>query len=325
MVNLEQPDQLADYQELKPPAWFFSPHIETIIPSLVRKTGYLKLHRERLEIPDGDFLDLDWHLNRGDQLVILSHGLEGSSRRPYMIGMMDQLGKAGYDCLAWNCRSCSEELNRLPRLYHHADHEDLGSVIDHALEKGYNRINLVGFSMGGNLSLHWVHANLTKAREVIDKAIVISAPVDLKASALHLMKRGNFLYKNRFLKKLKQKLQEKQKQFPNEFSLTPLKEIDSFYKLDEYYTAPIHGFTGAEDFYHKGSTYYKLKDINVPTLLLQARNDPFFPGSCYPDPNEIKNTNLTFLYPKFGGHVGFTKKHNKEYYSEEIAVRFLGS
>ena len=323
MQNNSEHEFLESYLDLRPPRWLFSKHLETIIPSTLRKTPGQELIRERLELADGDFLDLDWCQNQNNKLVILSHGLEGSSRRPYMLGMIKELNKNGFDSLAWNCRSCSEDLNRLPRLYHHVDYEDLDKVINHAISRGYSKISLLGFSMGGNLSLHWLHKYPEKANKYVQGSVVISAPLDLKACAIHLMRPDNVLYKRRFLKKLKEKLLRKKKQFPDEFNLRPLSDIDSFYKLDEYYTAPIHGFKNAEDFYHKGSTYYKLKDIGVRTLIIQAQNDPFFPESCYPDAGEVNNPNLHFLYPRFGGHVGFTKKHNNSYYSEEIAVKFL--
>ncbi len=314
-----------NFEEFKPPHWMFSKHLETIIPSMMRKNPTIELERERLELDDGDFLDLDWKKVKGKSLAILSHGLEGSSRRPYTLGMIETLAKAGIDSLAWNCRSCSEEMNRLPRLYHHADWEDIDSVIMHAADVGYEEIHLIGFSMGGNLSLHWLHEYPEKARSLINKAVIFSAPLDLKSSALHLMKSGNILYRNRFMGKLKQKIRDKAMQYPQVYDTSHLPEIRSFYEFDDTYTAPIHGFDGADDFYHQGSTYYKLPRINTDTLLVQARNDPFFPISCYPSEKEINNKKIISHYPKYGGHVGFTIQHNKRYYSEELALKFIRS
>ena len=310
-------------RDFKSPFWMISPHLETIIPSTLRKLPELELQRHRLELDDGDFLDLDWSKQGSKKLAILSHGLEGSSRRPYTLGMIKELGANGIDSLAWNCRSCSGVLNRLPRLYHHADFDDLDAVINYAKDFNYEEIFLVGFSMGGNLSLHWMAEYSEKAKETISKSIVFSSPLDLKASALHLMKPSNVLYKNRFLSKLKEKLKSKSEQFPEEYNLKPLNEIRSFYDLDEHYTAPIHGFKGADDFYQKGSTLHKLNSIKTETLLVQALNDPFFPASCYPSKADIGNSIVKPFYTRKGGHVGFTQVHNKSYFSENLAVKFL--
>jgi uncharacterized protein len=325
MATIEHHVFNPDTEEFQPPFWLFSKHMETIFPSILRKAPKITLRRERLELDDGDFLDLDWHEKDHNKLVILSHGLEGSSRRPYMLGMVKSLGENGFDSLAWNCRSCSEEINRLPRLYHHADFEDLDKVIEYGASNGYKEIFLLGFSMGGNLTLHWLYEYPEKAISLIGKAIVISAPIDLKSSAEQLMKPQNFVYKKRFLSRLKEKIKAKALQFPEIFNREPLEKINSFYSLDQHYTAPIHGFNSADDFYQKGSTRHKLPFIKTPTLLIQAKNDPFFTKSCYPAPRDIGNPNINLHYPKRGGHVGFTIAHNQKYFSEELSVKFLKS
>ncbi|HCZ37623.1 MAG TPA: alpha/beta hydrolase [Cytophagales bacterium] len=303
----------------KAPFYLFNPHLETVVPSLFRKvTGAYQ--RERLELTDGDFLDLDWMQQQRDRLVIISHGLEGNSERHYTKGMATYFFANGWDALAWNCRGCSGEMNRLPRFYHHGATEDLAAVIDHAIEKNYKHIVLVGFSMGGSMTLKYLGERFPS--EVIKSAITFSVPCDLGSSASELDKPQNKFYLNRFLKKLEKKIQAKANQFPNLLSAKNFETVTTFREFDTRYTAPLHGFADATDFYTRASCNPHLENIKLPVLLVNANNDPFLPEACYPIELAKQHTNLYLEMPARGGHVGFSLAGNKTNWMEVRALEF---
>jgi predicted alpha/beta-fold hydrolase len=292
----------------KPPFWQFNGHLQTIAPSLFRKVKFDYHQRERLELPDGDFVDLDWHFISPERkkLVIITHGLEGDSRRHYVLGMAKIFTQNGFDALGWNCRSCSGELNRLLRFYHHGDAGDLRLVIDHAIQKmGYEEIVLVGFSMGGSLSLRAVAEFPDAVPVQVKKVVAFSVPCDLMSSVDTLSQPNNKLYNKRFLRKLGEKIRAKEKIFPGQISSDGYETIMHFHDFDNRYTAPLHGFTDAADFYARASVKPLLKNIRVATLIVQALNDTFLsPQSlCY---DEIdKNEHIFLETPDVGGHCGF--------------------
>ncbi|MDE3253074.1 MAG: alpha/beta fold hydrolase, partial [Bacteroidota bacterium] len=234
----------------------FSQHLQTIVPSLFRKVAFQYQQRERLELPDGDFVDLDWHRigKENGKLVIITHGLEGDSHRHYVLGMAGIFTENGYDALGWNCRSCSGEMNRLPRFYHHGDAGDLRLVIKHAIDKyRYEEIILVGFSMGGSLSLRAVGEFPEQVPAAVKKVIGFSVPCDLLSSVKMLSEGFNTVYGSRFLKKLGIKIREKEKTFPDLLNSEGYEKIKHFVDFDNRYTAPLHGFKDAYDFYTKAS------------------------------------------------------------------------
>lgn len=287
----------------KAPVYLFNAHLETVIPSVFRKVAGT-YQRERLELADGDFLDLDWMSRQQRKLVIISHGLEGSSERHYTKGMAVHFFKHGWDALAWNCRGCSGEINRLPRFYHHGATEDLAAVVDHALRKNYNHIVLVGFSMGGSMTLKYL-GEQTRPRE-IKSAITYSVPCDLGSSASELDKPDKKFYLKRFLKKLEKKIRTKANQFPTLLTAQGFETITSFREFDTRYTAPLHGFADANDFYSRASCYPYLPNIQIPALIVNAENDPFLPRACYPTGLAQHHTHLHLEIPARGGHVGFS-------------------
>lgn len=287
----------------KAPFYLFNAHLETVIPSVFRKVPGT-YQRERLELADGDFLDLDWMTQQQSKLVIISHGLEGNSERHYSKGMAVHFFQHGWDALSWNCRGCSGEANRLPRFYHHGATEDLAAVIEHALQKNYTQIALVGFSMGGSMLLKYLGER--KAYSELKVAVAFSVPCNLGSSAAELDKPGNKFYLKRFLKKLEKKIQVKATQFPNLLSAEGFENITTFREFDTRYTAPLHGFTDADDFYSKASCSPHLANIQTPTLLVNAENDPFLPDACYPVELARKHAHIHLEIPKRGGHVGFS-------------------
>lgn len=308
----------------KVPFYLRNKHLSTVLPSLFRKVEGVEYTRERIITPDDDFLDLDWVENGNDKAVIVLHGLEGNSERHYSKGIVKHFVAHGWDAIAWNARSCSGEMNRRPRMYHHADIADMETTIANVLgKKSYAHIALVGVSMGGAIILNYLSKTLQPIPSQVKAAVAISAPVDVGGSARELEKEGNGFYLNRFLKKLKRKIEHKSKMFPELINASNLEIIDSFFEFDDTFTAPLHGFANADDFYKNASSKSSLNRIKHPTLVLTAKNDPFMPASCYPY-DEASGSKYVYLEtPKYGGHVGFPINGIKDSWMEIRAFEFV--
>ena len=306
----------------KRPKWLFNGHLETIYPALLREVVFKSPRRERIQTHDGDFLDLDWYQEKNPRLAIISHGLEGNSSRPYMLGMARKLYSEGFDVLTWNYRGCSEELNQKAIFYHSGATYDLMTVVTHA-QTIYQEISLIGFSLGGNLTLKFlgeVQASLSK----IKKAVAISVPLDLGGSCDKISTGQNLMYSKRFLKTLKEKVTRKSALFPDELPLEKLQKVKTLRDFDDVITGPLHGFADAAEYYQVNSSLQFLDKIVVPTLILNAQNDPFLSQSCFPETLAKRLDGVYFEFPKHGGHVGFaTSSHEKTYYSEARAVEFI--
>jgi len=306
----------------RPPFYLFNGHLETVVPSMFRKVEG-SYERERLELADGDFLDLDWMRSGSKKLVVISHGLEGNSERHYSKGMAQYFYQRGWDALAWNCRGCSGEMNRLPRFYHHGATEDIAAVIEHTLSKGYEHIVLVGFSMGGSMSLKYLGERNNSVSQVIKSAVVFSVPCHLGASANELDKPNKKFYLNRFLKKLEKKIRAKARKFPDNISAEGFEQIKTFRAFDNRYTAPLHGFKNADDFYARASSGPHIPHIQIPTLIVNALNDPFLPEACFPF-EVAKDHNYVYLEtPQYGGHVGFSLSIQEINWMEVRAFEFI--
>ena len=308
----------------KAPFYLRNKHLSTVLPSLFRTVNGVDYKRERITTPDNDFLDLDWIENGNNKVVIVLHGLEGNSERHYSLGIVKHFVANGWDAVAWNARSCSGEMNGQPRMYHHADIADLEITIERVLDKkNYEFIALVGVSMGGAIILNYLSKTLRTIPDQIKAAVAISAPVDVGDSARELEMKGNGFYLNRFLKKLKRKIEHKSKVFPDLINISNLEAIHSFSEFDDAYTAPLHGFVDANDFYRNASSKSHLKNISRPTLILTAKNDPFMPDSCYPF-QEAKQSKYVYLeVPKHGGHVGFPINGIRDSWMEIRALEFV--
>lgn len=306
-----------------PPFLLFNGHLETIYPALLRKVVTNTYERERISTPDDDFLDLDWITQGSKKLVIISHGLEGNTHRAYIRGMARACILTGHDVLAWNYRGCSEEMNRQLRFYHSGATDDLDIVVRHAEGTGrYAEINLVGFSLGGNLTLKYLGE--TRARPAsLHKAVAFSVPLDLHTSCLKISGRENWIYSQRFLRSLTRKVREKAK-IMKHIDIRGLSGIKTLMEFDDHFTGPIHGFRNAIDYYEKSSSLRVVTDITNPTLVINAQNDPFLSEACYPH-HVLKNHSFVkFETPARGGHVGFTQfGKNGLYWSEQRAIDFL--
>jgi hypothetical protein len=285
------------------PIFLRNGHLQTILPVLLPRRLSVPFRRERLHLTDGDFLDLDWAGNGSARLAILSHGLEGCSRNGYIRGLTAALRASGWDVLAWNFRGCSGEPNRNARFYHSGETSDLGEVIRHAAGT-YRRIALVGFSLGGNVILKYLGESAP--HPAIEAAAAISVPVDLGSSARALDQRfANRIYLRRFIKTLVAKVEAKAVHFPVELNVSGIRAVRTFAEFDDRYTARLHGFRDAEDYWVRSSARQFLGGINVPTLLLNAQDDPFLAPASFPFAEAKASAKLFFEAPAFGGHVGF--------------------
>lgn len=300
-------------------------HLQTIYPSLARNLSPDLYQRERIITPDEDFLDLDWARVGSRKLAILSHGLEGSAHRHYMIGMAQALNRQGWDALAWNYRGCSGEVNRALRFYHNGAIDDLDVVVQHALGTGsYDEIALIGFSLGGNLTLVYLGARPSSLDPRIQKAVVFSVPCDLAASARMLAKRSNRLYMEQFLQSLHGKIRMKMAVIPGALNDEGFERIRDFKDFDDRYTAPIHGFRDAANYWKKCSSGQFIPAIRVPTLLVNALDDPFLADGCYPIEAASASGWVHLEMPRTGGHVGFVLFNRQgRYWSEQRAAEFL--
>lgn len=311
------------------PLGFHNGYVQSIFPTLFRRLDSEFTQRERIELADGDFLDLDWSVRteKGERpLVIISHGLEGNSRRSYVVGVMREARLRGLDALAWNFRSCSGEMNNSPRMYHSGATEDLHAVVKHALAQGYNQIHLVGFSMGGNLSLVYAGREADIVPPQIKSIVAFSVPCDLKSSAHQLAKRRNRIFMWRFLRDLGQKMAIKAQRYPQLISVDNYAEIRNFQQFDDRYTAPLHGFKNAEDYWQQSSSVFYLEQIKVPTLLVNAINDPFLTPQCFPIDIATNHPYLHLEMPASGGHVGFIlRSPDQAYWQEKRALDFIMS
>lgn len=307
-----------------PPKYLFNGHFETIVPSLFRKVQGVVYNRERISTSDDDFLDLDWSKIGSDKLLIISHGLEGSSDRHYVLGLVKLFNLNGYDVLAWNNRSCSGEINLAPKLYHHGASDDLKLVIDTVVDRhAYADIYLSGISMGGAQTLKYLGENAGAIPKEIKAAAVYSTPCNLPSSAATLKLRGNAFYKKRFLGKLKQKLTSKAAQFPDLIDLELLAKINDFDAFDTSFTAPLHGFKDANDFYATVSADNWLPEVTIPTLIINALNDPLLGEACYPTKLAAEHEFIHLEMPDRGGHTGFTVRGQEFTWVEGRLLEFI--
>ena len=304
-------------------------HRQTLYASLIRRVDFAYDRRERITTPDDDFLDLDWATpddTSAQRVAVLTHGLEGSAHRGYMRGMARAFVRRTWDVCALNLRGCSGTPNRQVATYHSGKTDDLARVVNHVLDEGYTAVVLVGFSLGGNLTLKYLGERGPRVDDRIQGAAALSAPVDLSASADQIDRWSNWHYTQYFLHSLRQKMRVKARQHPDRVSARRLWRIQTLRGFDDAYTAPLHGFDGADDYYRRASSKPLLSEITVPTLLLNAANDPFLPPSCYPDAIARDHNQLTLEVPRSGGHVGFVSLNDQgEYWSERRTLSFLST
>ena len=298
--------------------------METIFPSLTRRINDIAYQRERITTSDDDFLDLDWVRQGSKKLVIISHGLEGNSTRAYIRGMARAFLGLKYDALAWNYRGCSDEMNRQRRFYHSGATDDLHTVVQHAIKQNtYQEIYLIGFSLGGNITLKYLGEQ--QPEHIIKKAVTISVPLNLHTSCEKISIRSNWVYSNRFVKSLKKKVKAKAA-LRNDIDISNIDKLKTLREFDDAYTAPLHGYKNAIHYYTECSSIRFVNNITIPTLIVNAKNDPFLSDDCYPAEMLKDHPFVTFESPERGGHVGFIQLgKNGLYWSEARAIAFINS
>jgi uncharacterized protein len=323
-----------DMGGFRPAPGLANPHLQTLAGKILRPDRPVPFQRERIETPDGDFLDLDfagWPPTApADQdpapLVLVLHGLEGTSNRRYMTTAYRALLDAGLRPVALNFRGCSGEPNRAVRAYHSGETGDLLLVLEILRQRFGGPLGLAGYSLGGNVVLKLLGEMGDQARDLVSAAVAVSVPFDLAAAADRL--EGSLLgrlYGHYFLTKLQRKIREKRDLLRDACDADRVLRARTVREFDDAMTAPVHGFHDAADYYHRSSSAAFIKDIRVPTLILHSRDDPFLPEDRIPEAAIQANPAVTALLPAHGGHVAFVGGSvlRPEFWAETVLARFL--
>ncbi|MDD4099248.1 MAG: alpha/beta fold hydrolase [Lentisphaeria bacterium] len=311
-----------------PPRFLTNSHLQTILPSYIRRGENVEYEREHFTTPDDDVLLLDWSRcgRASDRLLIINHGLCGHSRRHYVLSLVKAFNDIGWDCLAWNYRGTGlSEGVQLQFATNDSTHE-LDWVTRHAIAAGgYRKVAFSGYSMGGNLCLLYLGRHAAELPPEIVGAAVFCAAIDLSASSQMFNTAIGRLYARHFLQKLLQMMVRKHEQFPELVDISDLESVTTMDEFDERFTAPLMGYADAEDYWRKASASRWLDKIRVPTLMVNPRNDPFLAGDCYPVKAAEENPHLFLEMPDGGGHCGFiTPGLDREWWPAFRAKEFLG-
>ncbi|NPC59225.1 YheT family hydrolase [Caenimonas soli] len=293
------------------PWWLPGGNLQTIWPALYARRVFgehPQFRRERWATPDGDFVDLDWLERKAPPqapLLVLFHGLEGSSRSHYAEAFADFAAERGLAYVVPHFRGCSGELNQGPRAYHSGDYEEIGWILARLREQHGGPLIAVGVSLGGNALMRWAGEAGAQAARYANAVASICSPLDLAAGSVAIGRGFNRLvYTTMFLRSMKPKALAKLKQHPGLFDAAKLMAARDLYQFDDIFTAPVHGFTSADDYYARASAKAHLHRIRIPALALNALNDPFVPAASLPLQQEV-GPNVTLWQPAGGGHVGF--------------------
>jgi len=305
--------------------WLRHGHVQTIYPVLFRRGPRVSYQRKRIETPDGDFLDLDWASIGSHHIGLIVHGLESSSQQVSIRAMANALNQRGWDAVVLNLRGCSGEPNRLARSYNAGDTLDVATAIEAVERKNrYDQIGLIGFSLGGNLILKYLGEHPTQVPESICRASAVSVPCDLVASVNQIMRPGNRLYMSHMLRSLNQKVRMNRTLLEQTLRRRDLHRFRSIADFDEHVTAPLHGFANALDYWSRSSCKPWMAHIAIPTLLINAQDDPLLAPSCFPFEIAQRSKHLVLEVPKWGGHVGFVRfGFGGEYWHETRIASFI--
>lgn len=294
---------IIDATKFQPVGLYKHGHFNTIVSSVVIRAPKITWQRERLTTPDDDFIDIDTIHRGAKRTIVLCHGLEGSSDSGYIRLLADHFSRAGWDVVAINYRGCSGEMNRQLQMYNSGTTGDLHFIIEH-IAKRYDTIVPIGFSLGGNLVLKYLGESVYPIPSQVKSAVAVSTPVDLSNASQQLLKQENKLYQLRFLKTLRKKIHQKKEQFPHDIDTSLLKRCHNLYDFDNFYTAPLFGYTDAEDYYAHCASIQFIPTIERPALLINAKDDPFLGNKCFP--RHLANNHFSYCEPQYGGHCGFS-------------------
>ncbi|HZZ84728.1 MAG TPA: alpha/beta fold hydrolase [Anaeromyxobacteraceae bacterium] len=315
-----------------PARWLPGPHLQTVWSSLGRRPARLASALERLELPDGDFVDLERFAGPSPAapVLVICHGLEGSSRAPYVRGLAREALGRGFAAVALNFRGCSGEPNRLPRFYHSGDTGDLAFLVERLRAEAPGRpISLAGFSLGGNVVAKYLADGGDALPAEVKAAAVISVPFDLARCAAAIDGRGpmQLVYRERFLRRLRQKAAEKARRFPGAADWGAARVARSFFEIDDRLTAPLHGFASAADYWARSSSGPRLGAVRRPLLAISAEDDPIAPGAGLALAAARSNPALTLTVVPAGGHVGFIAgaPWRPAFWAEAEAARWLAA
>ena len=292
---------------------------------MFRQLPKVRFERERLELEDGDFMDLDWSRRGSRKLLIVLAGLEGKSNSLYSRAVINYFNDRGWDCLGPNYRGCSGEPNRLLRGYHMGISDDVATVVEYALSDGqYDTVAIVGYSLGGNLALKYLGEQAGRLPEQLLGIVSFSAPMDFEASCTRLSQWYNYHFLKYFMFPLNYKAWKKGRQFPGQVEYRRWLVAGDFLEFDRKFTAPTNGFGSVEEYYEQSSCLRVLDDIRTPALIVAAEDDTFISSNCYPYEVAEKNKFLTLEISRYGGHCGFIRRFfEKTYWMEERAYEFL--
>ena len=296
-------------REYRAPAWLPGGHAQTIWPALTApllRRASPSYRRERWATPDGDFIDLDWQDTDEDApLLVLFHGLEGSSTSHYALAFADRARALGWNFVVPHFRGCSGEINLAPRAYHSGDFEEVGWILEGLRSRSRGRVVACGVSLGGNALLRWAEEAGSAAPAFVERVAAVCSPLDLTASG-HAIGRGinGLVYTPMFLRSMKPNALRKWTQHPGLFDRERLIAARHLYEFDDVFTAPLHGFRNADDYWARASAKPHLDRIRIPALVLNPRNDPFVPAASLPR-SEAAGSFVTLWQPEHGGHVGF--------------------
>lgn len=316
---------LVENSQYNPPKYLRNGHVQTLIGSRLRRKVHVAYMRERVPTPDGDFIDIDWSPIASKKLAIIAHGIDGHSKRYYVLGMVQALNHAGYDVIALNGRGFSGMPNKKAHLHHAGFTQDLDTLIGYIEKnKSYNSITLVGFSMGGNIILKYLGECGSALSKKIVHAVAISVPIDLTTCAPLFQKKSNRFYFHHIQRGILKRLEKKKDQLEGLVSLEAIRKAQSWHEFDTHHTAPLFGFEGPEDYWAKASSLPYLEKICCKTLLLNALDDPILSEACYPRAIAEQSSYLFLETPKYGGHVGFIENADDGvYWSERRTISFL--
>jgi uncharacterized protein len=309
------------------PGWLPGGHAQTIYAALRGRPG-IRYRRQRVDTPDGDFVDFDWldvdgPAGDATPLLVLFHGLEGSSSSHYALALMSELSSIGWRGVVPHFRGCSGEPNRLPRAYHSGDYFEVGWMLAAARAQApFAPLFAVGVSLGGSALLNWLGREEGRAASILTAAAAVSTPLDLKAAGTAIDIGLNRIYSRYFLRTLVPKALHMAGRFPDLLDPAAIGRVASMYTFDEAVTAPLHGFAGVSDYWTRASSKPWLAGIAVPTLVLNARNDPFIPASSLPSRAEASAA-VTLEQPDHGGHAGFPHVAGRLDWLPQRVLRFF--